>query len=410
MLTDVQIRKAKPTDKPFRLTDGAGLHLFVTPAGGKLWRLRYEFGGKEKLLSLGPYPDVGLADARAARDEAKKILRAGRDPGVARKQRVADAPNTFEAIARQWFGLQRERWTETHAGDVINSLERDVFPTLGVSPIKDIGAPAVLSLLRGIEARDARETAHRIRQRMSAVFVFAIASGLAETDPAAIVQKALAPVRKGRQPAVTDLAKAREVLAAAEATPAHPTTQLALRLLAMTVVRPGTLIGTPWPEFDDLGDEDPLWQVPAARMKLRLAMKEDEARDHLVPLPRQAVETIEVLRRLTGRGRFVFPNSRSPMRPQSSNAIGYLLNRAGYHHRHVPHGWRATFSTVMNERYPADSRIIDLMLAHTPKDKIEGAYNRAAHLARRRELAQIWADLIMDGRPPPADLLRLPRR
>ena len=410
MLTDIQIRKAKAADKPYRLTDGGGLHLFVTPSGGRLWRLRYEFAGKEKLLSLGPYPDVSLADARAARDEAKRVLRAGRDPGVVKKQQRSEAVDTFEAIARQWHGLQRQRWTETHAGDVINSLERDVFPTLGSAPIRDIDAPAVLALLREIEGRAAKETAHRVRQRMSAVFVFAIASGIGFTDPAAIVQKALAPVMKGRQPAITDLTKARKILADAEAIPAHPGTKLALRLLAITAVRPGALIGTPWIEFDGLDDEEPIWQIPAARMKLRLHMKDDDARDHLVPLPRQAVETIAALRRLSGRGPFVFPNTRSSRKPLSENAIGYLLNRAGYHHRHVPHGWRSTFSTIMNERFPADSRIIDLMLAHTPKDKVEGAYNRAAHLHRRRELAQLWADMIMSGRPPAAALLVLPRR
>lgn len=178
-----------------------------------------------------------------------------------------------------------------------------------------------------------------------------------------------------------------------------------MRLLALTAVRPGTLITTPWAEFEELDPEKPVWRIPAARMKLRLAYKDDDSRDHLVPLSRQAIEIIGVLRQLTGLGPYVVPNGRNAHRPASENALGYLLNRAGYHHRHVPHGWRATFSSVMNERFPADRQIIDLMLAHTPKDRVESAYNRAEHLGRRIELAQAWADLLMEGQQSAASLL-----
>lgn len=410
MLTDIQIRRAKAADKDYRITDGGGLHLFVTKAGGKSWRLRYEFAGKEKLLVIGPYPDVSLSEAREARDEAKRVLRSGRDPSIVRRQVRTDASNTFEAIAREWHGLQVARWAKVHAGDVIRSLERDVFPDIGSLPVRDITAPDVLAVLRKVERREARETAGRIRQRMSAVFVYAIASGRASEDPAAVVQKALAPVIKGRQPAITDLSEARKILIAADAIPAHPGTRLALRLLALTAVRPGALVTTPWAEFAALDPEVPTWEIPAARMKLKTHAKDDEANNHIVPLSRQAVSTIAALRALSGRGLYVFPNTRSVRKPLSENALGYLLNRAGYHHRHVPHGWRATFSTVMNELFPADRHIIDLMLAHVPKDRVEGAYNRAAHLARRRELAQIWADLITDGLQPPEALLDLRRR
>lgn len=220
----------------------------------------------------------------------------------------------------------------------------------------------------------------------------------------------MAPLVKGRQPAITHLSDAREILAKVEATPAHPVTKLAMRLLALTVVRPGTLATTPWTEFANLDPEAPTWQVPAARMKLRAHLKNDESRDHIVPLSRQASETIEAIRVLTGRGPYVVPNGRTAQKPMSENALGYLLNRAGYHHRHVPHGWRSTFSTVMNERFPADRPVIDLMLAHVPKDKVESAYNRAAHLERRLALAQLWADLIMEGRPAARDLLTGRRR
>ncbi|MER9588374.1 integrase arm-type DNA-binding domain-containing protein [Mesorhizobium australicum] len=386
----------------------------MSPAGGKLWRYRYEFGGKEKLLSLGAYPGVALAAARAARDDAKAALRIGRDPAIAKKlQKLAhtrSTANTFEAIGREWYELQKPQWAERHAHDVLVSLERDVFPTFGDIPVTDITPADVLALLRPIEKREAKETARRVRQRMSAIFVYAIASGRADQDPAAIVKGALAPMKKGRQPAVTDLDAARAMLQKAEAEPAHPVTKLALRILALTAVRPGTLAKTPWAEWNGLDADNPLWRIPAERMKMRLQHKDDDARDFLVPLPRQAVEAIDALRTLTGRGPLAFPNTRHAHKPMSENAMGYLLNRAGYHHKHVPHGWRATFSSVMNERFRVDKPVIDVMLAHVPKDKTEGAYNRALHMERRRELAQIWADLILEGACPAIDLLAGPRR
>lgn len=401
MLTDAQIRRAPATDRPTKMSDGGGLYLQLNPNGSKLWRMKYRYAGKEKLLSFGQYPEVTLAQAREKRDGARELLRDGHDPSVVKKERAAaaifDAGTTFEVVAREWHTANREKWSDTHRYDVLHSLERDVFPGLGELPIKSITAPMVLKVLRSIEERSAKETARRIRQRMSAVFVYAIASGRGENDPAAIVQGAMAPLKKGRQPAITDLEQAREILRKVDREGAHPTTKLAIRLLALTALRPGTLAKTPWAELEDVED---LWTVPAVRMKLALHLKDDEARDHLVPLSWQAREVIEALRPLSGRLPFVFPNGRNSHKPMSENAMGYLLNRAGYHHRHVPHGWRSTFSTVMNERYPGDHRIIDLMLAHTPKDKVEAAYNRAAHLQRRRELAQEWADLLMVDQMP----------
>lgn len=413
MLTDTRIRKEKPRDKPFKIADGGGLFLYVSPSGGKLWRFRYTFGGKEKLLSIGPYPDISLLDARGERDGAKGMLRAGKDPSATKKLRklagVNAADTSFESLSREWFELSKSQWVTRHADDVINSLEKEIFPVLGKVQIKDITASDVIAVLRPIEGRGAKDTARRIRQRMSSVFVYAISTGRGEADPAATVQKAMAPLKKGRQPAITDLAKAREMMARVEAEVAHPVTKLAIRILALTAVRPGTLAGTPWFEWANIADE-PLWQIPAERMKLRLHYKDDEARDHLAPLSRQAVEAIEALRQISGRGPLAFPNARHAHKPMSENAMGYLLNRAGYHGHHVPHGFRATFSSVMNERFPADAARIDLMLAHVPKDKVEGAYNRALHLDRRRQLAQEWADLISADLVPAADLLLGRRR
>ncbi len=412
MLTDAKVRTAKPAEKPYRLVDASGLFLWVTPAGGKIWRLRYEHQGKEKLLSLGPYPAVSLAEAREKREEAKGQLRAGRDPSTERKlSRAAgkiSTANTFEAIAKVWHAKQAPTWTARHAADVLDSLTKHVFPTLGELPITDIETPAVVNVLHAIEGAGAPETARRVRQRISAVFVYEVALGVARNDPAHLARGAMAPKKRGRQPAVTELEPLREMLRAAESIPAHPVTRLGLRLIALTAVRPGELRGALWGEFEGLDGDSPTWEIPAERMKMKQA--------HAVPLSRQAVEVIGVVRQYTGRHPLVFPNGRHPHRPMSENALGYLLNRAGYHGQHVPHGFRAAFSSIMNESFREDRQIIDLMLAHAPGGKAEsvstseGAYNRAMHAARRRELAQAWADMLLDGFPPPDELALARRR
>ena len=402
MLTDNLIRKAKPREKPYKLVDGQGLFLSVTPAGGKHWRMRYELaGGKEKVLSFGPYPSVSLLEARDERDAAKKLLRSGRDPAIDKqllKATAAGNDNTrFEAVARTWHESKKSIWSEHYAGQVLRSLERDIFPTIGHLTITDLAPQLILSVLRLIEKRGAIEQAHRVRQRMSDVFVFAIASGLATTDPAAVVQPALKRVQRGRQPAITDLPALQAMLHRVEAEDAYPLTFLALRLLLLTALRPGEIRAARWDEFEGLDGPEPLWRVPAERMKMK--------REHLVALSRQAVETIDAVRPFTGRKKILFPNVRRPEVPMSLNALGYLMNRAGYLHRHVPHGFRASFSTIMNERFHQDRQVLDVMLAHLPKDRTEAAYNRALYLARRRELAQLWADLVTAGLKPLGQLV-----
>lgn len=307
-----------------------------------------------------------------------------------------------------------------------------MFPSLGSLPISEIDAPLVLATLQRVEKRGSLETARRTRQRISGVFVQGISEGVCSIDPAAIVTKALRPARKaGKQPALVAIEELRELLKAAEASGASPVTKIASRLLALTVVRPGVLRGVAWDEFEGVdwsgdgasGGGQPIWRVPARRMKLLLDRKDDQRFDHIVPLSRQAVETLFALRPLTARLPFVFPSTRHLHRCMSENAIGYLYNRVGYHGRHVPHGWRAAFSTIMNEKAerearesgkPAlaelDRKVIDLMLAHVPENRVEGAYNRAAFMERRTELAQEWADLLTEGLLPAAELLKGPRR
>ena len=420
MLSDTKIKKAAKADRDYKLSDEKGLFLLVRKTGGKLWQMKYRFEGKEKLLSFGPYPEVSLADARERRDAARRLLHQGADPS-AEKKRAAKAArleeaHSFESVAREWHELNKGRWTEVHQDDVIRSLERDVFPTLGKMHINAIEAHDVLEMLRKIEKRGSIETAKRIRQRISGVFVLAISKRIARDNPAKDLNAALLPKKKAkRQPAVLDLAELRELLTKTEQSGASPVTLLASRLLALTAVRPGVVRGARWEEFKDLEGEEPYWHIPAERMKLTLDRKDEQAFDHVVPLAPQAVDVLNAVRRLTGRGELVFPGQRHAHIPLSENAIGYLYNRAGWHRRHVPHGWRAAFSTIMNERAKlagiADDRaVIDLMLAHVPENKVESAYNRAEFMLRRRQIACEWADLLLGGMLPAEDLLTVARR
>ncbi|MFT9016458.1 MAG: integrase arm-type DNA-binding domain-containing protein [Acetobacter sp.] len=394
MLTDTRIKTAKPQAKAYRLADSEGLFIHVMPTGKRFWRMRYRAAtGKEQTLTFGPYPEISLRDARSMRDDAKDMIRQGVDPAQAGKLSpilsAAREEDSFEVVAREWYALRRDLWRPRHAHDVIHSLERDVFPLIGTLPPAKINARVVLHVLHQIEERGAIETAHRVRQRMSDVFVHAIATGRADNDPATVVKAALRPVQRGRQPAITDLSQAREMIAKVEASPAHPVTLLAFRLLYLTAVRPGEIRGALWDEFHDLAGPEPVWVIPAERMKM--------GRDHIVPLTPQAVEVVQALRPFSERWPHLFPNARRPKAAMCENALGYLLNRAGYHGRHVPHGFRSTFSSVMNERNPQDHAVIELMLAHVSKDKVAGAYNRALHIQRRRDMAQLWAALILDG-------------
>ena len=370
------------------------------------------------------------------RDEARREIREHRDPAVEKRKRklaaAAAAIEPFEKLARVWHALQAPLWAPVHAADVITSLENDVFPDLGKLPIRAIDGPVILATLRKVEARGSIETARRLHQRISAIFGYAISEGIANHDPAAGIVKALKPLpKKGRQPAITKLDDVRKVLVAAEASGATPVVKLASRLLALTAVRPGMIRGVVWDEFEGIdwetaelaAEPSPLWRIPAARMKLILDRKEEEAFEHLVPLSRHSVAVLRAMRKMTGRNKLVFPSQRHAHRPMSENAIGYLYNRVGFHGRHVPHGWRAAFSTIMNEKAERDARasgqkthaqldakIIDLMLAHVPKDRVEAAYNRAAFMDRHVEIAQEWADMLSEGLPEPATLLDGKRR
>lgn len=428
MLTDLLIRNATANGKDYKLSDSGGLHLFVSKSGHRSWRLKYRFGGKERRLMIGSYPDVSLKDARERRNAARTLLANGRDPGIeaqrAKVERTLAAANDFETAARAWFELQKGRWTPIHASDVINSLEKEVFPWIGRLPVKEIDEPMLLSVLRKVERRGAIETAHRVRQRISAVFVHAIAEGMAARDPAAVITKALKPVPRSRKrPALLALDALHDLIRKTECEPASPITKLASRFMALTAQRPGMIRALPWSEIENIDFESDdeaqtaLWRIPAHRMKLVLELKNDQGYEHIVPLASQAVAVLRAVWRLTGRGPLVFPSCRSARVPMSENSVNYFYNRCGYQGRHVPHGWRASFSTIMNEwaernGSSSDRQVIDLMLAHVPESisGSEGAYNRAAYIERRRELAVIWGDMLLAGTVLPEKLLNYPTR
>ncbi len=419
MLTDVQCRKAKGAEKAYKLADGQGLYLFVTPAGFKSWRMKYRTqGGKEKLLTFGSYPDVSLLEAREARDDARRTIRAGRDPAVEKKQAAAtaraDAHNSFEAVARAWHALNVPRWSKHHARNVIDSLADDLFPEIGKMPIRDVTEALLLDALRKVERRGAIETAHRVRQRASEVFAYAAANGMRSGDPAAVIKTLLKPKPKAtKQPALTTLPEVKALISDLEEENASPVTKIGNRFLALTAVRSAVQRSAKWTQIEDLGGEQPLWRIPPSAMKLALRLKDDDAYEHLVPLSRQAVEALEAIRPLTGHLEYIFPNARHHHRPMSENAVRALMIRVAagkYHLRHCPHGWRSSFSTIMNgwrREYgrPDDREVIDLMLGHVAIDKVEGAYNRAAHMDRRRELAQIWADMLLEDAARATDLM-----
>lgn len=418
VLTDAKIKAAKPADKPYKLVDSGQLFLHVTPAGGKHWRMNYTYGknaqGKpaQKTLSFGPYPALTLLDARRRRDEAKEMLRDGRDPAVERRvsaqARASANENTFEVVARRWHELHKPTWSPVHAEDVIASLVRDVFPAIGDLPITSIESPKLLEVLNAVEQRGAIETAHRLRQRMSGVFLHGIATGICKADPAASLGKALRKKpRAKKQPSIIDRVRdhgdqitlVQTMLRDCDDQRCRASTKFALRLLALTAVRPNEIQHARWSEIEDLDGPEPLWRIPAARMKGDQDRKAEEFGEHLVPLSTHAVDVIRALRPLTGGFQLMFPSERHVHRPISENTLRALLIRADYYQRHVPHGFRAAFSTIMNERpdrQEGDRAVIDLMLAHVPKDKVEGAYNRAGYMPRRRQIAQAWGDLITE--------------
>jgi len=406
MLTELQCRKAVPAEKPYKLADEKGLYLFVTPTGFKSWRFKYRFERKEKRLTFGPWPEVSLREARDRRDDARRVLRDGIDPGA---RAPADEAPTLRQVTMRWLALQSEIWKPKHATNVLTTLEAEILPTLGSRRINAISPADLIPLLSQMQARGATEAAHRVRSRLSYIFQHAIAAGEASTDPASALSAVLRPIVKRKHPAILDLRKARACLLQVEALPGFPAVKLGSRLLALTAARPGMIRFAQLEDFHGLDGDEPIWRVPAEKMKLERAESEQEAFDFIIPLSRQAVQTILAIKQMTGNRKYVFASSSKSHLPISENALSTAYRRAGFTRIHVPHGWRSTFSTIMNERAmdldrPGDRPVIDLMLAHQPSG-VEAHYNRAAYMPRRRKIAQEWADMLLQGVPSPETLL-----
>ncbi|CAE6826731.1 tyrosine-type recombinase/integrase [Paraburkholderia aspalathi] len=387
-LTEMQVRKAKPAEKSYRLADGKGLYLEVMPNGSRYWRMKYRFDGKEKRAAFGVYPEVTLAEARKACLAARQLLAAGTDPSEQKKEvkraRALEAVSSFEAVAREWFESQKGGWTEVYAGKVINSLEVDAFPKIGARPIADIEAPHMLEIMRAIEARGVRETAKRVLQRSRAVFQYGIMTGRCTRNPAADID-AETVLRKGR--GVQHMARVKpaeipQLMRDIAAYPGDRVTQLALRFMALTFARTKEMINAEWSEFDEKAAE---WRVPAERMKMR--------DPHIVPLSRQALEALDELRQLNGGQKHVFYSVQG-RKPISNNTMLFALYRMGYKSRMTGHGFRGLAATVLRELgYSRD--VVDRQLAHAERNQVTAAYVHAEYLPERRKMMQHWADYLV---------------
>jgi integrase len=388
MLTDTQVRQAKPAEKALRLWDERGLYLEVTPAGGKVWRFKYRINGKEKRLGLGRYPDTGLKEARERREEARKLVAAGVDPSVQRKaQKTAaelQAANSFEVVAREWFLRYSSNWADSHSKTVLRRLEKDIFPWMGDRPISEITAPELLAVIRNVEGRGALETAHRELNICGQVFRYAVATGRADRDPSGDLRGALPPVQSKHLAAITDPKRLGEILRILDTYQGGLIVRCALRLAPMIFVRPGELRHARW---IDVALEKGEW---------RYAVRKTHT-DHIVPLSTQAIAILRELQPLTGRREWVFPSGRSPLRPMSENAVLAALRSLGIEKEEMSsHGFRATARTLLDEELSFRVEIIEMQLAHRVKDVHGQAYNRTRFLDERHNMMQAWADYL-DG-------------
>jgi integrase len=392
-LSDLSIKRAKPAAKPRRLFDGAGLYLEVSPGGGKWWRFKYRFAGKEKRLSLGVYPDVDLKKARKRTAEARQLLADGIDPSVNRKAvkaaREDSAANSFEVVAREWIAKQMPTWAENHGGRILARFENDIFPWIGKRPVAEVTAPELLETVRRIETRGALETAHRALSTCGQVLRYAIATGRAQRDPSSDLRGALPPVKGEHLAAITEPQRAAELLRMIEAYEGTLTVRCALRLAPLVFVRPGELRAAQWTDIDLDAAE---WRYTVTKTNT----------PHIVPLSTQAVAILRELKPLTGRGRYAFSSIRSSQRPMSDNAILAALRRMGISKEEMSgHGFRAMARTILDEVLGFRPDFIEHQLAHAVRDPNGRAYNRTAYLPERKKMMQAWADYL--------DVLKAPK-
>lgn len=384
-LTDTAARTAKPRDKLYRLTDNAGLCLEVTPGGSKLWRLRYRFGGKAKMIALGSYPTITLAKARERREDARRQLANGIDPAAhkqAEKRAQAAHVHRFEELAREWHAYNSPRWAPSTATKAMQYLETDILPMLGQRALDEITRPDLVALVRKVEKRGAFNVATKIRQWLSQIFRYGLAKGAVEANPATDLDVVAAVAPRTQHHPHVPFSELPSLLKKLDTAKCDPMTRLAVRMLLLTGVRPGELRHAPWAEFDL---ESATWTIPAQRMKAR--------RSHVVPLPQQALALLAQLQELSGKYPILFPGRNNRERPQSENTVNKALHQIGYEGRQTGHGFRHLLSTELNSRgYNRDW--IERQLAHGDQDEIRDTYNHAHYLPQRRQMMQEWADSI----------------
>lgn len=391
-LSDVQVRNAKPKEQDYKLPDGYGLFLLITPTGGKLWRLDYRIGDKRKTMALGQYPAVSLADAKQRRENARKLLANGQDPAVVKRAvqeaDAAAAASTFEAVAAEWFEKRKPEWVESHAVSVKGRLDNYILPAFGSKPIAEVTAADVRTMLLKIEARGTVEAAKRVKVICGQVFRYAAAHDLIQHDPSAALKPSelFRKVEKRHFAAVTDPKELAPLLRSIDGYIGSAESRCALRLLPMLLLRPGELRHLEWSEIDvDAAQVN----IPAEKMKMQNA--------HAVPLSRQALMILDEIRPLTGTGKYVFPSTRSAERPISDNTLNACFRRMGYDGDTVTaHGFRATARTILDEVLGFRPDTIEHQLAHAVRDANGRAYNRTSFLEDRRQMMQHWSDYL-DG-------------
>jgi integrase len=389
-LTNKTCAAAKPQDKSYKLTDGGGLYLQVQPNGSRHWRMKYYFQGKEKLLALGTYPILTLAEARGKRDQVKKLLADGKDPSAVKKEEKREAirqsRNTFEAVALEWHEKQKGKWSSSHAARIRRRLDVNVFPYIGSRPIAEIDAPELLdSVLRRMEKRGALHLVRRVNQICGQVFRYGVVTRRCQRDPSADLRGALEK-RKAGHYAALDIKEMPEFLSALENDARlYDRTRRAIRLLMLCFTRTTELIHATWGEFDL---ENAVWEIPAERMKMR--------RPHVVPLSRQAVQILEEQKAETSHlnTNWVFPSQIRPRTPMSNNTVLFAIGRMGYKGRMTGHGFRALAMSAIKERLGYRHEVVDRQLAHLPGNKVDQAYDRAQFIEERTRMMQEWADYL----------------
>lgn len=392
-LTAAQVLQAKPTEKTQKLFDGGGMFLEITPSGGKRWRLKFRFGGKENLLSLGVFPKTSLKDARQKAVEVHKLLSEGTDPSQARKaekisSKVSNA-TTFEHLALEWHAAKKTGWSTSHTETTLERMKRDLFPWLGPRPLTELKPPEILLVLKKVENRGSIETAHRCKGIVSQVFDYCIATGRAAVNPAQALGAALKSKVSGNHPAIVEPGRFGQMLRDIDGYAGSPITRAALQIHALTFQRPNEVSGMTWGELDLDGA---MWVIPGQRMKRTVKAKASGSPHH-VPLSRQAVEVLRELKPLTGSGEVVFPSERGGGRSISENTARMALRSMGYID-HTPHGFRATARTLARQELRFDREVIERQLAHASDEKLGAAYDRAEFMDDRIRLMQVWADYL----------------